>query len=94
MSRTDRVTIREKEIEEEKEKQLQLEKERLHAETKKQTKKIIEEEVARERLSEKETGENVKCDFETDDENNEEDYELWKLRELKRIKRDREEKEA
>lgn len=91
--KTDRVTIREKEIEEEKEKQLKLEKERLHIETKKQTKKIIEEEVAKEKLSEKITGEIIKCDFETDDEN-EEDYELWKLRELKRIKRDREEKEA
>ena len=38
--RKDRVTIREKEIEAEKEKQIELEKQRLHIESKKQTKKV------------------------------------------------------
>ena len=39
------------------------------------------------------TDENIKCEFDTDEDNEETDYELWKLRELKRIKRDRDEKE-
>jgi len=89
----DRVTIREQEIEAEKEKLIELEKERLHAESKKQTRKLIEDEVAREKISEKMTDENIKCEFDTDEDNEETDYELWKLRELKRIKRDRDEKE-
>ena len=54
---------------------------------------IIEDTVAREKISEKCSEDNIECDFDTGSENEEQDYEMWKLRELKRIKRDREEKE-
>ena len=55
--------------------------------------KAIEEELRKERLREKEAEENITCDFDTEEENDD-DYESWKLRELRRIKRDREEKES
>jgi microfibrillar-associated protein 1 len=54
---------------------------------------MIQDEIAREKLAEKETDDNIQCEFKTDDENDENDYEAWKLRELKRIKRDRDMKE-
>ena len=92
--RSDRVTIKEKEIQAEKEKQIEKERERLRIDAKKQTKLYIAAEIAKEKISEKETDENILCDFNTDDENNEVDYDAWKLRELRRIKRDRDEKEA
>jgi microfibrillar-associated protein 1 len=52
---------------------------------------MIEDDIRKERLAEKEVEENIACDFETD-EDDENDYEAWKLRELKRIKRDKEER--
>ena len=88
------MTIKEKQVQAEKEKQIEKEKERLRVEAKRQTKKYIEIEVAKEKFSEKENDDNILCDFATDDENDQAEYEAWKLRELKRIKRDRDAKEA
>ncbi len=90
----DRETVKEKEAQLQREKEIQAERDRLHEETVKHTRKIIQNEVNNEKLAEKETDDdNIKCDFLTDDENDENAYEMWKLRELKRMKRDREERE-
>ena len=54
---------------------------------------MVEDEARRE--LEQARGEKDACDAVlTDDDNDEEEYEAWKVRELKRMKRDREEREA
>ncbi|KAL3842301.1 hypothetical protein ACJMK2_020331 [Sinanodonta woodiana] len=87
-----RVTIQEKEREEIRQKELEAEAKRLAEERRKQTFKMIEDEMKRE-LEEQKTVLDA-CDaLNSGDENDEEEYESWKVRELKRLKRDREEKE-
>ncbi|KAF4519947.1 hypothetical protein B566_EDAN015039 [Ephemera danica] len=93
----DRLTVAEREKLAEKERIAELEAKRAAEERKRHSIKLVEEEVRKESaLSKKAMGDDTSRnlgDVCTDDENDELEYEAWKLRELKRVKRDKDEKD-
>uniref|UniRef100_A0A336KRX6 CSON013156 protein n=1 Tax=Culicoides sonorensis TaxID=179676 RepID=A0A336KRX6_CULSO len=89
----DRTTVIEKERELDRQKQQEYEAKRQIKERRRQTLRLVEESVKKELEQQKAEKDPNIGDVNTEDENDEVEYEAWKLRELKRIKRDREEKE-
>nr|CAG4644094.1 EOG090X08WT [Lepidurus arcticus] len=91
----DRVTVNDQEQELQKEKQAELQALKLAEDRRKETLKLVELEIRREKAEKEEkTLQAGIASIITDDEDEEASYESWKLRELRRIKRDREEKES
>ncbi|XP_056630119.1 microfibrillar-associated protein 1 [Diorhabda carinulata] len=89
----ERITIIEKEKELQKQKKLEEEAQKNAEERRRQTLRMVEDSIRKELTKDKPHEPHID-DVCTDDENDEVEYEAWKLRELKRIKRDREEREA
>ena len=91
--KNDRMTIKEKERQEAKERQAEREAQLLADQRRRDTKRMVENTVKSEMEDKKKSDPDGILAVNTDDENEEIEYEAWKLRELKRLKRDRDEKE-
>jgi len=89
----DRVTLLEREKQDEKEKELEEDKKRMTEIRRKETLKIIEQDNKKELEKEMDFDDKLMYSINTDDENDEAEYEGWKIRELKRIKKQREERD-
>lgn len=95
VSKKERITIAEKEKELQKQKLMELEAKKIAEERRRYTLKVVEEEVRKEMQAKDEKDlESGILSVLTDAEDEELEYESWKLRELKRNKRDRDEREA
>merc|ERR1712141_628959 len=88
--------VQEKEKEDAKQRQIEREAEEAKKARRRETLRIVETTVKKEVMErkEKDTDPLGLNEIITDDENEEVEYESWKLRELKRMKRDRDEKES
>lgn len=91
----DRTTVGSKDVEAQEEKQQEHEEKRAAKERRRSALRLVEESVKKDLEKAKpESNEPQLNDVCTDDDNDEVDYEAWKLRELKRVKRDRDEKDG
>jgi len=89
----DRVTLLEREKRDEKEKEVEEDKKRTTEIRRKETLKIIEQDNKKELEKDMDIDDKLMYSINTDDENDEAEYEGWKIRELKRIKKQREDRD-
>lgn len=96
VSKSQRETLKEKEMMQKEEEELEVKAKEKLKERKVETKSMVidqirqDEEAEREGL--KEDGSDIELIDDDDEKNEAEEYELWKIRELKRIKRDKQER--